>query len=81
MAGKGGRCDVHLRGRTMTVCLLALAGTFVAGPSKAQPAVPVKPEARSLLGKPLYAITLAPEARKASDARLAAAHDALAQRA
>ena len=40
---------------------------------------PAEPEATSLLGRPLYPITLAPEAKTASDARLAAARDALSK--
>ena len=43
------------------------------------PASTAQPEATSLLGRPLYAIELAPEAKQAVDARVAAAREALSR--
>jgi tetratricopeptide (TPR) repeat protein len=43
------------------------------------PASAAQPEATSLLGRPLYAIELAPEAKQAVEARVAAAREALSR--
>jgi tetratricopeptide (TPR) repeat protein len=48
-------------------------------PKEPAPASTAKPEATSLLGTPLYAIELAPDAKQAVEARVAAAREALSK--
>ncbi len=54
-------------------------GARAARPAQAGAATGAKPEATSLLGKPLYAIELAPDAKKTAEASLQAAREALAK--
>jgi len=73
----------RIRAFVLVVLVSALGVLAGSISSSAQaPAAPpsnAKPEATSLLGKPLFAIELAPEAKQAADARIAAARDALAK--
>lgn len=72
--------------RVLTLLSLALASAMavaaflpVATPLAAAQSGAAKPEATSLLGKPLYPIELAPAARQASDLALAAARESLSK--
>ncbi len=71
--------------RRMTVaCFLALAASVSVSArviliAQAGSPAGAKPEATSLLGRPLYAIELAPAAKKTAEANLQAARDALAK--
>jgi tetratricopeptide (TPR) repeat protein len=65
---------MHIRSRLAVVGLLSLACVALAS-AQANPT----PECKSLLGKPLYAIDLGPEARKTAEANVQAARDDLAR--
>ena len=62
-----------MRPRALTVLVLLLAAPLAAAHT-AQPSA-MKPEATSLLGKPLYPIQLAPEAKKTAEANLLKARE------
>jgi len=66
-----------MRPRALTVLVLLLAAPLAVAHA-AQPSA-LKPEATSLLGKPLYPIQLAPEAKKTAEANLQKAREDFAK--
>lgn len=72
---------MHPRVRLLIAAVfLALVAAPLAAPFASAAQAPAgKPETTSLLGKPLYAIELAADAKKAADSRIAAAREAYAK--
>ncbi len=75
---------MHSPARAIVLSLLVLAsvaatGARVASSAQAGAQPTARPEATSLLGRPLYPIELAPEAKKIAEANLQAAREALAK--
>lgn len=72
---------MHTRATVVSLLVLAsvaVVGARVAVTRQAGGPAAARPEATSLLGHPLYAIELAPDAKKTAEASLQAARDALA---
>ena len=74
--------QTHVRALALGFVGLAatvLVGARVASSTQAGSPAGARPEATSLLGRPLYAIQLAPDAKKAAEANVQAAREALAK--
>jgi len=65
--------------RSLAVAVILTACSMAVGARGQQPPPGAKPEAMSLLGKPLYQIALAPDAKTSAEAALAQAREAVAK--